>query len=45
MTAQEYLELLRSKGIEKELLEKIKKVLEICDLVKFAKYYPSSEEF
>lgn len=44
LTTKEYLEFLKNK-VDERLFEKIKKVLEMCDLVKFAKYNPSSEEF
>ncbi len=44
LTTKEYLEFLKNR-VDERLFENIKKVLEMCDLVKFAKYNPSSEEF
>ncbi len=44
LTTREYLEFLKNK-VDERAFERIKKVLEMCDLVKFAKYNPSSEEF
>ncbi|RMD88574.1 MAG: hypothetical protein D6813_11875, partial [Calditrichaeota bacterium] len=44
MTTFELLENLRQNQIEDGIIQTIAEFLEICDLVKFAKYQPSSEE-
>lgn len=44
LTTKEYLEFLKNR-VDEKLFENVKKVLEMCDLVKFARYTPSGEEF
>jgi hypothetical protein len=45
LTNKEYIRLLEERKIDKEVRDKVKHILDFCDLVKFAKHSPTGDEF